>query len=161
VLWLILGPFVLLGLFLGIIADGGESGAGFAIVLVIAPFLVAWEWLVRWTHLELSEQGLRLRQLGMTLETTWSNIEDIRLDPGREGFVTVEPLEGRGATRLARLRGAGFYGGSMYSPTQQEFMARRRWVPIEPFARYHLRHGTLARNLARFAPDLARDLPST
>ena len=69
-------------------------------------------------------------------------IERLRLDKGREGFVVRDPLEGPATSRLASIRGFWIVGVPMYDAEQQRLMAGHRFIPIDPFA-YLLRNGAL------------------
>ena len=99
---------------------------------------------------------MKLYYLGGNLETPWSNVIGVRLDRGREGFFTREPLLGRGARRLAGVRGLAYYGQPAYDEQQRQLMGKRRVIPIDAFAS-QLRHGPLLADVMRFAPWLQAD----
>ena len=158
-LWIVLAP-IIGGLLLLGTAEGGAEARPFVItaglVLLIAlPFQL----IVDRTRLELSPEGLCLRQTGYRLSARWSDIVDLRLTRGREGFVTREPMVGKGAARLAAFRDVGLRGFELYDAEQQQLLAERRLIPIEAFA-WHLRRGAMGRDIARFAPHLAPLLSS-
>jgi hypothetical protein len=149
-LWIAMGPILALLLALALTGDAADRPAFLAtaglVFLIILPFHL----IVGRTRLVLSEAGVRLRQAGYQLEAGWGDIEDLDLTPRRESFVTREPMAGKGAARLARFRVS-----PLYDAEQQRLLAERRLIPIEAFA-WHLRHGAMRADIARFAPHLAR-----
>lgn len=153
-IWYVLGP-IILGLLIAGLAEGGDEGRALLItaglVFVIGlPFQL----IVDRARLELSPAGVRLRQAGYELRATWDDIADIRLDWGREGFVTREPMTCKGAARLAAFRFVGIPAAPFYDEEQRQLLAQRRFIPFEAFA-WHLRRGAMAAEIARFAPQLA------
>ncbi|HEX8442649.1 MAG TPA: hypothetical protein VF631_03265 [Allosphingosinicella sp.] len=155
-LWYVLGP-IIVGL-MWLRADSGPiEGRAFLITaaLVGCIGLACQVIFVDRATLQLSPDGACLRQTGYTLSAQWSDIVDIRLEPGREGFVTRNPMDGRGAGLLASLRGVAVpMGPSLYDAAQQELLAERRFIPIEAFA-WHLRHGQMRQDIVHCAPRLA------
>lgn len=147
-LWWIFLPLVLVGLLLAPSADGGAAGA--ALLTVGGTALAGWEWIWRRTTLELSVAGLRLRQVGCTLETSWSNVADFHAEQSHEGFVLAEPIDTPGARRLASFGGLA----DMHHGAEAGWIAARRFVPIAAFG-WHLRRGTLAADVSALAPHLA------
>jgi tetratricopeptide (TPR) repeat protein len=153
--WLFFGPLLLV---LGSLASYEREAAGvlfgvFGGLLLIALVL---QWAVGRVRLELSPAGVKLSDLGGGLETPWSNVIGVRLDRGREGFITREPLLGRGASRLASVRGLAYYGEPAYDEQQRQLMGERRVIPIDVFGS-HLRYGPLIADIVRFAPWLQAD----
>jgi hypothetical protein len=110
-----------------------------------------------YTRLIISADGVDLRQLGYRLQSTWDNIDSLDRTPGLEGFVLREPLQGRGALRLASASGLQLVvgGASMpgYTGGRQDLVAQSRFIPIEPFAHW-LKKGDLASVIAQHAPRL-------
>jgi len=147
-LWWVLGPFFLLGLALAL-GDAKSGGAGIAIALLIAPFLLAWHWFVRKTRLEIFAETMRLCEFGGGMEVPWKDINGFRADRGHEGFITAQPMQSRGAEGLAA------YATSMhlYDARDMQLISERRFIPIKPFA-CHLRHGDLREVVAAHAPHL-------
>jgi hypothetical protein len=159
--WLVTGPMILF-LLVAALTDSRVGGgramllaAGVLLVISLLAGLV-----VRRARLEFSPQGVRLHQTGYTLETSWSNVAGLRLQRGSEGLITAEGMQGNGPERLASMRGIGMNGAPLYDEEQQELLAQHRFIPIEAFA-WHLRHGRMRADLARFAPHLqaALDAP--
>jgi hypothetical protein len=155
-LWYILGPIIVSLIWLGTEGDPTESRA-FLITAALAGCIGILLQLVvvdRAT-LQLSPRGVRLRQAGYTLSTPWSTIVDFRLQSGREGFITREPLYGRGPGVLGYFRGVAVPTGlPMYDAEQQQLLSERRFIPIEAFA-WHLRQGHMLEDIVRNAPHLA------
>lgn len=149
-MWWMFLPMLLVGLLMAMSGDAGANAAGAVLMLMAGTVLAGWEWLWRRTVLELCATGPRLRQLGYTLETPWSNVAGLHIEPGREGFVLLQPLDTPDARRLASY--GGLYG--QYAGNQANWIAQQRFIPIEAFA-WHLRKGTLATELAAKAPQLA------
>lgn len=149
ILWWALGPFLLLGLGLAIFSDAKTKGAGIAIVCLMAPFLLLWHWLVRKSRLEISPQGVRLREAGSDLKIAWPEITGIRLDRGHEGFITARSIEGKGAERLAANAGPM----QMHDTLDMQLLGEQRFIPIKAFA-FHLRSGDMREVILGYAPHL-------
>ncbi len=157
--WIIFGPLLVSGGALAVFGAGeAERTGGSTLLVVFLAVALGMHALIRRARLELDAEGVRLRQIGFDLRVPWSRIAELSLERGREGFLTREPIDGDGAARLAGLRRFGFLGAPMYSSDQQAAMAGRRWIPIEPFA-WALRRGSLAADIARFAPDVPASTP--
>ncbi len=151
ILWLVLGPFLLMGI--GMCFSPDSRAAGIYLASLMAVFLALWQWLVSFTRLEISSWGVKLRQLGWKLEAPWEEIDHLSRDKGREGFVVLRPMEGTGARRLAGVSGFGYYGTPMYTDTQRSWMERGQWIPIEPFM-YAFHKGPLRERIEESAPGL-------
>lgn len=157
--WLIFGPMLVLAAALVVAGETpGERQAGAWVGCILFVATVGMHALIAYARLELSAEGIRLRQIGMNLFAPWPEVAGWRLERGREGFVTRGPITGRGAANLAAVRGFGIYGAPIYDEEQRAAMAERRWMPIEAFA-WHARHGRLREDVAYFAPSL-REMPS-
>ncbi|MBP8297059.1 MAG: hypothetical protein KAX84_13175 [Burkholderiales bacterium] len=158
-LWLVFGPLALIFLALGLFSEQPGERAPLLIggaLWLLVPFMVTL--LVRMARLEISARGVRLRQIGYRLEAAWPDVAALRLDRGREGFVTARPVGGRGAGLLAAAgRAIPRAGAQFYDDEQQRLLDEHRLIPIEAFA-WHLRHGQLRADIARFAPNLEGDL---
>jgi hypothetical protein len=157
VLWMLLGPFWLGGVAMCFSPDTRLAGVFLAILMSV--FLGLWQWLVSYTRLELSAGGVALRQFGWRLEAPWDRIDHLRMDRGREGFVVTEPMQTKGARRLASVSGFGMYGTSMYSDEQRYWMENGQWIPVEPFF-YAFRKGPMKTDIERFAPGLLERDPA-
>jgi len=153
---LVLGPIIAFLLILGVSSEPAARPA-FLITAALA-FLIGlpFHLIVARTRLVFCPTGVQLRQTGYKLAAGWDDIEHLDLTPGREGFVTRAPMAGKGAARLARFRFAGAGGAPLYDDAQQQLLAERRLIPIEAFA-WHLRHGAMREDIARFAPHLATE----
>jgi hypothetical protein len=125
---------------------GASVLAGFLIL-----FGIGFYWLLSRARLEASPAGVKLRLLGYTLETPWSNVQRLRMDRGQEAFVTEAPMTCYGAVCLAAT-GAG----GAYDQTARSLMSEKRYIPIEAFS-WQLRH-ELGDDLRRFAPHLQPSL---
>ncbi len=156
-LWLVIGPILAFLLVLAVTGDAAERRAMLATAGLVFLIALPFEFLVRRTRLELSEEGVRLHQAGYRLAAIWADIETLDLTPRREGFVTRAPMTGRGSTRLARFRFAGTGTAPLYDAAQQALLAEQRLIPIEAFA-WHLRRGSMGQDIALFAPQLATAL---
>ena len=152
-LWFVLGP-IIAGLLLLGAAGGWEEGRPFILTAGLV-FLIGlpFQLIVDRARVELSPDGVCLRQTGYTLKAEWSDIVDLSLERGRQGFITREPMDGSGAARLANFRHVGLPGAPLYDEEQRRLLAERRFIPIEAFA-WHLRRG-MAEDIVRFAPHLA------
>ena len=150
--WMVFGPMLVLAAGLWVFADSVENRSGGALVFAILTLMVlGLHALISYARLELTAEGVRLRQIGMNLAAPWTDVAGLRLDPGHEGFVTFHPIGGSGAANLAAVRGLGWYFIPIYNKEQQAVIAERRWIPIEAFA-WHLRRGRLREDLTRLAP---------
>lgn len=149
-MWWMFAPLLAGGLLLVISGDAGAGAAGAVLMLVASAVLAGWEWIWRRTTLELTPAGVRLRQIGYTLETPWSNIAGFHAEAGHEGFVLAKPLNTADARRLA------FFGSlsGQYATDQMGWITERCFIPIEAFG-WHLRQGALAIDVAARAPHLA------
>lgn len=157
VAWITFAPLIILFLvFAGNVpqSDQGEKEffwviAGFFCVMAGCLTLV-----FRWARLELTAQGVRLRQVGYTLETAWSNINAIGLTRGAEFLVTAQPMTGKGCKRLAAAAQPKKVLAAMYDQGRVDLIIAHRLIPIEPFG-WHLRHGSQLRSaILGFAPQL-------
>lgn len=149
VMWWFLGPFLLIGLAIMTFAEPASRGAGGILVLLMMPFLLGWHWLARRTKLIISRQGLRTSEVGGGMEIPWTSITGFRGARGHEGFVTAEPIAGKGADNLAMSASA--YSG--FDEADLRLVAERRFVPMRAFA-CHLRHGDLRALIGEYAPHL-------
>jgi len=150
--WMAFGPMLVLAAGLWVFAGSVENRSiGALVFAILTLMLLGLHALISYARLELTAEGVRLRQIGMNLAAPWIDVAGLRLDRGHEGFVTLHPISGSGAANLAAVRGLGWYFNPIYNEEQQAVMADRRWIPIEAFA-WHLRHGRLRADLARLAP---------
>lgn len=148
------------GLLLMLIDEPGARGAG-AVVAALMLLAVAFgEWLIRFTRLAVSAEGIELRQLGYRLQTPWSNVADFYGRSGRQGFVLHAPLTGKGPDKLAFASDLRINGAPMYDDVQRSLLAQRRFIPIEAFAA-HLRGGALIDAVRRHAPALVEAMRDT
>ena len=154
--WLPIGPLSVGCAVLALFVDAADDRA--ALLFLAASFgivTLAIVAMVRRARLEITPQRICLRQIGYRFEARWSDIVAVRVGRGREGFVTVNEVEGRGATLVAASASIAPYG--LYNDDQQRLLDQHRLIPIEAFA-WHLRHGPMRAEIAAFAPHLATDL---
>jgi hypothetical protein len=153
-LWLAPAIFVILAIATPVIVaydvslsksrNAGIYGGVFFLALGVGMYL-----LLRYTRLVLSAEGINLYQFGYKLETTWSNVANLYDMPGAQGLVLHSPMDCRGA----EVFGAARKVGGLFNEEQMQFIAERRFIPIEPFA-YWLKKGKLRDDLIRHAPAL-------
>jgi hypothetical protein len=156
---MVFGPMLVWAAGLWVFADSvGDRSAGALVCAFLTLLVLGLHALISYARLELTAEGVRLRQIGMNLAVPWIDVAGLRLDRGHEGFVTLHPIGGSGAANLAAVRDLGWYFIPIYNKEQQAVMADRRWIPIEAFA-WHLRRGRLREDLARLAPAV-QSLPS-
>ncbi|MGI8495240.1 MAG: hypothetical protein ACR2L1_08005 [Pyrinomonadaceae bacterium] len=118
-----------------------ERYAGLFAGAILAANGLIGQFIIDRTKLTISSEGVKLNQTTFSIETTWENIAELRMTPGSERFVTVEPPTGKGLWHIdLLLKGNG-----------------EKSIPIDAFA-WHIRRGTLAEDIARFAPDLVKTL---
>jgi hypothetical protein len=115
----------------------------------MAPFLLLWHWFVRKSRLEISPQGVCLREVGSELKIAWSEIIGLRMERGHEGFITAQRMEGRGTERL----GASAGPMQMHDARDMQLLGERRFIPIKAYA-FHLRRGDLRDVILGYAPHL-------
>ena len=90
---------------------------------------------VRYPRLELSAHGVRLRQIGYALETTWDNVESLYDVAGAQGIVLRRPMSSGSAGLLRAFRYTGTGAGvRFYNPEQIQLLAEQRFIPIDAFA---------------------------
>ena len=90
ILWWVLGPFLLLGLSLALFGDANAQVAGVVLVVIMTLSQAAWHWLTRQSRLEITARGVTVRELGAHVALEWSDIVDMRVDRGHEGFITAQ-----------------------------------------------------------------------
>ena len=159
-LWLAVGPLLVIAVLMLVGAafvsgDPAEQGGlilGGGMLLLCSLFVVV---LVRYSRLTLSEDGIRLRQIGYTLATDWQNVSRLYDLPGAQGLVLHRPMTSRGASVLRAFRNTRFGIGRLrfYNQEQAQLLAERRFIPIEAFE-YWLKHGRLREDLLRHVPSL-------
>jgi hypothetical protein len=153
-LWYVGAPMIAFLLFFAIDSGGSEGRVFLTTAGIVFLIFLPFQFIVDRARLQLSPEGARLRQTGYELAAPWSEIVDLRLAPGRQGFVTREPMAGKGAAVLAMFRWAGRPVAPLYDEDQRRLLAERRLIPIEAFA-WHLKHGAMRDDIIRFAPHLA------
>jgi len=149
VMWWFFGPFLLLSLGIAVFAEPKTRGAGIALMLLMAPFILLWHWLARRMRLTISRQGLCTTELGGKLEIPWAGIIGFRGTPGHEGFVAAEPIASKGAENL--VNNASAY--ALFDEQDLQLIRERRFIPMRAFA-WHFRHGDLCAVIAEYAPHL-------
>ncbi len=156
---IVVGPIILVMLLFGLyFFNSSEGKASLATAGLIFLIMLPFQWLLYRTKLTVSAAGVSLKQTGGTLQAPWNEIIRIRIDKGREGFVTSVPMTGSGAELFARFRGIGQRGSAAtYDDEQRALLEERRFIPIEAFG-WYLRRGTLFDDIVRFAPQLSKDL---
>lgn len=84
--------------------------------IVFLAVSVFYFFLTRTTRLTISPDGIALKQLGWSLDTSWSNVE--RYLPEHKGWLVRQPLDSPGAEHLRALRNtrAGSRRARFYSP---------------------------------------------
>ena len=152
--WIMVWVFAPFLLVCAAILFSDQPGAGVALMLIVLPIAGFGHWMISYARLILSPEKIVWRQLGCRMETTWDNIEAVRLDRGREGFLSKEPLSGPGVKRMAAARGTGMRGIPLYDEQQREALAEGVLMPLDPFA-YAIRDGSLLADIERWAPDVA------
>ena len=154
------GVFIALGVLLLVCAaPSAEEPAAQNAFLLTALFVLGCACLLylllRFPRLELSERGIKLYQIGYTLETAWDNVAALYDVAGAEGLVLHRPMPCRGASVLRAFRKTGTGAGlRFYNVDQVQLLADRRFIPIEAFA-YWLKHGGLRDDLVCRAPSLS------
>lgn len=148
------GTFAAGGLALALVDDPGARAAGGFVALLMLACVGFGEWLIRFTRLEVSADGIDLRQLGYRLRSPWPNVVGWYGRPGRQGFVLAEPLTGKGPDRLAFASGTLINGSPLYDTVQGDLLSQRRFVPVDAFDA-HAARGTLAAAVRPHAPRLA------
>ena len=110
-------------------------------------------WIVRYTRLTVSPDGVAVRQFGWTVSAPWDNVAALCLDPGAEGLELRRPMTGRGAKILAGGNAIVSLVLQFYPPEHRRLISEHRWIPMEPFG-WWFRHGQLRQDIARHAPSL-------
>ena len=106
-------------------------------------------WTLRFTRLEVSAAGVKLRQIGYTLEAGWDNVAALYDVAGAQGIVLHRPMSSSGASLLRGFRNLGAGAGvRFYNPEQVRLLSERRFIPIDAFA-YWLKHGSLREELLK------------
>lgn len=149
----IFGPFLLGSAVAWILLPGKDAVPAGLLFIALLPFLFGAQWLIDRTRLEVSAEGVRLRQTGYTLETKWENIIDMRIEHGRDAFITRDPVSGKGQELLAATAGVGVNFMPLYDDRHRALIEEHRLIPVEAFA-WHLRRGSLRSAIEGYAPHL-------
>jgi hypothetical protein len=143
-------PLALGGLF------SGEFAFLIAAAMVTAILLPMVAWVTRAARLIVTPEGVEARQVGANLQSSWENVEEIRLVRGSEGFILREPMTGRGAERFAVSSQVAMRGAPLYEAGRRQLLGEKRFIPFEAFA-YWLDHGDLRQVQGQYAPDLLKN----
>ena len=151
VFWGLFGPLALGFVAMLFFPAAREAGYILAPLGVIIAFGV--RWFLAGTRLELSPEGIRSRNPGQTVETSWANLSGVLLGGDQPGFTTHEPMEGKGAYRLAAYSGLTINGAPTYDAETRAWVVAQRFIPLKSFG-WHLKHGDLVSEVARLAPQV-------
>lgn len=153
-LWIAFSPFLLIFAPLLFIASRAELEFGLLMFAFLGTLGLIMQLLfIERAKLTLSPAGVKLKQAGYKLETSWENIVGLLLERGGEAFITGAPLTGKGASLLAWTSNVGVAGAAFYDQQQRELLQAGQLIPIEAFG-WHFKHGNLAADIARYAPHL-------
>lgn len=125
--------------------------------LFFLAFAVAMYFLMRYTRLVLSDEGVKLYQFGYRLETDWSNVAYLDEGSGREGLVLLRPMNCPGASTLRSARHLAMKDVGFYNDKQIKLLGEQRFIPIDAFA-YRLDRGNLRADVNRRAPAINNGL---
>ncbi|MCA9759333.1 MAG: hypothetical protein KDA27_26305 [Candidatus Eisenbacteria bacterium] len=135
--------------------DTSSVEAGVAIAVLESVITLPIFWLAAWRNprLVLTEGGVTLHQLGFRLETSWSNVVELR--QGKQpGLVLETPLDSRGARRLAWSSSSWLPGSGLYDPDELSLIHSYRYIPLGPFSHW-LDRGDLEQEIRRRASRLS------
>jgi len=124
------------------------------VFLIGLPFF----FIVRYTRLTISPDGVEVRQFGWTVGAAWDNVAALCLDPGAQGLELRRPMTGWGAKILAGGNAMVSRMVMFYPPEHKKLVDEHRWIPVEPFG-WWFRHGQLRQDIARHAPWLFEEKP--
>jgi len=83
---MVFGPMLVLAAGLWLFADSLEDRSAGALVCAILTLMVlGLHALISYARLELTAEGVRLRQIGMNLAAPWIDVAGLRLDRGHRG----------------------------------------------------------------------------
>ncbi len=158
--WIVFSPLLLL-FAAALLFSSSRADREFGLVMFafFGTLGLIMQLLIDRTKLTLSPAGVKLKQTGYKLETSWENIVGLLLDDGSEAFITGAPLTGKGASLLAWARNVRIDGVAFYDDQQRELLQSGQLIPIEAFG-WHFKHGNLAADIARYAPHLRGVLES-
>ena len=153
-LWLVPGILIIIAMYVLALPylepDAPDTGKFITyMALAFLAFAAVMYWVMRYTRLVLSADGVKLYQFGYKLETGWDNVAGLYDMPGAQGLVLHRPMDCWGA----KVFGAARNVGELFNEEQVHLIAERRFIPIEPFA-YWFKHGRLRDDLIRRAPAL-------
>ncbi len=158
-MWIVFSPLLLFFSILLFSSSRADREFGLLMCAFLGTFGLILQLLMERTKLTLSPAGVKLKQTGYKLETSWENIVGLRLDDGSEAFITGAPLTGKGASLLAWASNVGVAGAAFYDERQRELLQAGQLIPIEAFG-WHFKHGNLAADIVRYAPHLRGILES-
>jgi hypothetical protein len=155
-LWTVPAIFIIIALLMLALPylEPGAPDSG-NVVIYMGMFFLAFAaimyLIMRYTRLELSADGVKVRQFGYKLETDWDNVAQLYDMPGGQGLILHRPMDSLGAQVFSAARNVG----ELFDEEQIQLIAERRFIPITPFA-YWLKHGLRA-DLNRRAPALSSE----
>jgi hypothetical protein len=143
--WVSLSPMLFLfaaGVLILATGGSGELGGVFIGLAVVLTLLIYLPFVFR-IRLHLTPQGVCARAPLCHLETPWSNIERLYRCGKQAGFVTREPLTGKGPARLADTRDSYTY----CDPSEAEWIRLHRYIPLRGFE-HAVKSGAVERAVA-------------
>jgi hypothetical protein len=128
-----------------------------AVVILTAIMLPICWFALRTAKLVITADGIELRQAGANVSTPWSNIAALRMQHGAEGLVLHQPMNGKGAERLAAVSGVSVGGAPMYDDERRQLLCEQRFIPLDGFS-YWLHKGDLHETIMQRATALNAEL---
>lgn len=122
--------------------------------LFFLAFAIVAYFLMRYTRLVLSPEGVKLYQFGYRLETMWNNIDYLD-DSEIQGLVLRRSMECSEAYTLSNARNLAINGEAFYTGEQIRLLAERRFIPLNAFA-YWFDRGNLREDLNTYIPGKER-----
>lgn len=130
VMLIVFSPFLLVFAPLMLSAKRGERELGLLMFAFLGTLVLIMQLLfIERAKLTLSPAGVKLKQTGYKLETSWENIAGLRLARGSEAFITGAPMTGKGASLLAWTSNVGVAGAAFYDQQQRGLLQAGQLIP--------------------------------
>ncbi|MFK7975168.1 MAG: hypothetical protein AB8C02_03485 [Halioglobus sp.] len=132
--------------------DTEPLGPSVVVAALVLPFVGLLVVFARRTRLELSDQGLRLRNAGQSMDIAWPNVK--RFDLHHGAAVLNAPSDSPSIVRLKTLRPRSYSGQPFYGPEQQRLIDAGRYIDLQAFSQ-RLRGHDFQEQLWQLAPLVA------
>lgn len=136
------------------LVDKDPVGPAFLLAMLLSPAIGLLMYFDRYTRLVVSDQGICLRNPGMSHTANWQNIRRIDINSFAVGVVLQAPSDTPATLRMKSAARSTFNRSSVYTPDQQQLIAQGRFIDLRAFSR-QLRSEDFLKQLRLIAPLVA------